>query len=149
MPHSWYMYVFWLFEYGDLLWPDLDFDPTLVSSINPISSFVYDEGVFGESFGTKLLFLRSLRPATWKSSILTSFRKFMGRFKTVSSRAFERRVARFAAISRSRVRQGGVWRPPANGRWLDTSANAGLKSGLRTKPDIIWVMAPNPNPKPW
>ena len=56
------------------------------------------------------------RSETWKTPILTfgltltwpetSFWKFRGRYKTVSSRAFERLVARLAAISRSRVRQG-------------------------------------------
>ena len=44
----------------------------------------------------------------------------MGRFKTVSSRAFERRVACLAEITRSRVGLALTPPPQANGRWLDT-----------------------------
>ena len=66
-------------------------------------------------FWPKTAILRFLRPVTWKQPNLTfdltltwhmiSFWKFRGRFKTASSRDFERRFVRLAAINRSRVRQ--------------------------------------------
>ena len=52
---------------------------------------------------------------TWN---VTSCWKFRGRFKTVSSTAFEHRVARLAAISRSRVRHGASDAPqPMEGQF--------------------------------
>ena len=81
------VYVFWAWwPFATWIWPDRDFDPSLVLNINSIGSFLYDSRVFGESFSLKLLILRSLRPVTWKPPILTfgltwhvtSFKKFRG-----------------------------------------------------------------------
>ena len=55
---------------GDLLWPDLDLEPSLVSNIYPISTLSFILGVFGASFGPKLTSLRSLRLVTWKPRCL-------------------------------------------------------------------------------
>ena len=45
-------------------WPDIGLDTSTVSNINTINSLPYGLGVFGESFGPKLLFLWSL-PEIW------------------------------------------------------------------------------------
>ena len=136
------IYVFWVWwPFVTWIWYDLKPDPSLVSNINSISSFPYGLGVFGEIFGPKQVFLRSPRPVTWKPPILTfdltlpwlvtSFWKFRGRYETVSSRAFERRVARLAAISRSRVRQGEASdAPPPPSKWKMT----GYSSQCRITP---------------
>ena len=81
-----------------------------------ISTFAYCLGVLGASFGQQMIFMRSLRSVTWKPSLLTfgltwhvtSFGKFRGCFRIVSSRGFERRVDRLYAAIRSRVIRWGV-----------------------------------------
>ena len=65
MPQLWYL----CFMYGDLLWPDLELEPSLVWNIYSISTLPYILGVFGISFGPKLIILRSLRLVTWKSRL--------------------------------------------------------------------------------
>ena len=64
---------------------------------------------------------------TWH---VTSFGKFRGCFRIVSSRAFERRIVRLSAVIRSRVMTWGRLTPPppppASRGWRSTPANAGL-----------------------
>ena len=62
VPHLWYL----CFMYGDLLWPDLDLEQSLISNIYSISVLPYILGVLEVSFGPKLIILRSLRLVTWK-----------------------------------------------------------------------------------
>ena len=117
MPHLWYL----CFMYGDLLWPDLDLEPSLISSIYSISILPYILGVLEVSFGPKLIILRSLRLVTWKSRfwLLTwpwpdtwpHLENFRGCFRIVSSRAFERRIGRLSAAVRSRVMTWGRLTP--------------------------------------
>ena len=52
--------------YGDLLWPDLDLEPSLISNIYSVSVLPYILGVLEVSFGPKLIILRFLRLVTWK-----------------------------------------------------------------------------------
>ena len=64
---------------------------------------------------------------------MTSFGKFRGCFRIVSSRAFERRIVRLSAAIRSRVMTWGRLTPPpppppASRGWRSTPANAGLRS---------------------
>ena len=129
------------FMYVDHVWPDLDLEPSLISTIYSISALPYILGAFGVSFGPKLIILRS-RQATarnLKAPILTfdltltwhvtSFGKFRGCFRIVSSRAFERRVARLSAAIRSRVMTWARLTPPppsASRGWRNTPATAGL-----------------------
>ena len=63
---------------------------------------------------------------------VTTFGKFRGCFRIVSSRAFERRVTRFSAVIRSRVMTWGRLTPPpptppASHGWRNTPATAGLR----------------------
>ena len=64
---------------------------------------------------------------TWH---VTSFGKFRGCFRIVSSRAFKRRIVRLSAAIRSRVMTWGRLTPPppASRGWRSTPANAGLKN---------------------
>ena len=63
---------------------------------------------------------------------MTSFGKFRGCFRIVSSRAFERRMVRLSAAIRSRVMTWGRLTPPppASRGWRSTPANAGLTRAL-------------------
>ena len=64
---------------------------------------------------------------TWH---VTSFGKFRGCFRIVSSRAFKRRIVRLSAAIRSRVMTWGRLTPPpppASRGWRSTPANAGLR----------------------
>ena len=138
MPHLWYL----CFMYGDLLWPDLDLEPSIISNIYSISVFPYILGVLEVSFGPKLIILRSLRLVTWKPRfwLLTwpwpdtwphlensgdtlglSHRELSNAASVVSLRPFVRELWR-----------GGVWRPtPSASRgWRNTPANAGLTRDL-------------------
>ena len=66
---------------------------------------------------------------TWH---VTSFGKFRGCFRIVSSRAFKRRIVRLSAAIRSRVMTWGRLTPPpppASRGWRSTPANAGLMGG--------------------
>ena len=128
------------FMYGDLLWPDLDLEPSLVSSIYSISTLPYILGVFGISFGPKKDNFEVSTTRNLKAPILTfdliltwhvtSFGNFWWCFRNVSSRAFERRVARLSAAIRSRVMTWGRLTPPppppASRGWRNTPATAGL-----------------------
>ena len=91
-------------------------------TISLVSTFAWSLGVHMESFGRKMLRLRSLRSATWKHPILTfdltltwhltsilNFRKFFG---SVSSRSFECRLVRLSTSIRFRDSRGGRIRPP-------------------------------------
>ena len=92
-------------------------------TISLVSTFAWALGVHMESFGRKMLRLRSLRSATWKHPILTfdltltwhvtsilNFRKW---FRSVSSRSFECRLVRLSTSIRFRdSRGGGRIRPP-------------------------------------
>ena len=62
MQHLWYL----RFMYDDLLWPDLDPEPSLLSKIYSISTLHYILGVFVVTFGPKLTILWSLRLVAWK-----------------------------------------------------------------------------------
>ena len=86
-----------------------------------VSTFAWSLGVHMESFGRKMLRLRSLRPATWIHPILTfdltltwhvtlilSFRKWFG---SVSSRSFECRLVRLSTSIRFRESMGVGWDP--------------------------------------
>ena len=69
---------------------------------------------------------------TWH---VTSFGKFRGCFRIVSSRAFERRIVRLSAAIRSRVMTWGRLTPPppASRGWRSTPANAGLSQRVRDR----------------
>ena len=72
---------------------------------------------------------------TWH---VTSFGKFRGCFRIVSSRAFKRRIVRLSAAIRSRVMTWGRLTPPpppASRGWRSTPANAGLR---RVEPYVKW-----------
>ena len=96
-------------------WTELNIKHLLISVLPYIS------GVLEVSCGPKLIILRSLRLVTWKPPILTfdltltwhvtSFGKFRGCFRIVSSRAFERRIVRLSAAIRSRVMTWGRLTP--------------------------------------
>ena len=86
-------------------------------TISLFSTFAWSLGVHMESFGWKMLRLRSLRSATWKHPILTfdltltwhvtsilNFRKWFG---SVSSRSFECRLVRLSTSIRFRDSTGG------------------------------------------
>ena len=86
-------------------------------TISLVSTFAWSLGVHMESFGRKMLRLRSLRSATWKHPILTfdltltwhvtsilNFRKWFG---SVSSRSFECRLVRLSTSIRFRDSTGG------------------------------------------
>ena len=107
------------FGFGDLFWPDLTSTLTWAKyeTISLVSTFAWSLVVHMESFGRKMLRLRSLRSATWKHSILTfdltltwhvtsilNFRKWFG---SVSSRSFERRLVRLSTSIRFRDSRGG------------------------------------------
>ena len=118
MPRPWYLCLM----YGDLLWPDLDLEPSLISNIYSISVLHHISGVLEVSFGPKLIILRSLRFVTWKPRfwLLTwpwpdtwpHLEKFRECFRIVSSRAFERRIVRLSAAIRSQVMTWGRLTPP-------------------------------------
>ena len=85
-------------------------------TISLVSAFAWSLGVHMESFGRKMLRLRSLRSATWKHPILTfdltltwhvtsilNFRKWFG---SVSSRSFECRIVRLSTSIRFRDSRG-------------------------------------------
>ena len=133
MLHLWYL----CFMYGDLLWPDLDLEPSLISNIYSISVLPYILGILEVRFGPKLIILRSLRLVkrklrfwllTWPWPDVTSFGKFRGCFRIVSLRVFERRIGRLSAAIRSWVMTWGRLTPPSASRgWRNTPANAGLR----------------------
>ena len=144
MPHLWYL----CFMYGDLLWPDFDLEPSLLSKIYWISTLPYILWVFGVSFGPKLIILRFLRLITWKPRFwlwpdldLTRglIWNIMGCFRIVSSRAFERRIARLSAAIRSRVMTWGRLTPPplASRGWRNTPATAGLNLTQREMVHLV------------
>ena len=140
MPHLWYL----CFMYGDLLWPDLDLEPSLISNIYSISALPYILGVFGVSFGPKLIILRSLWLVTWKpwfwplTWYVTLFGKFRGCFRIVSSRAFERRVARLSAAIRSRVMTWGRLTLALMGLWIFHHLLGG-GGGVWTPPPPVYL----------
>ena len=112
---------------GWVTFPDLTLTLTWdkYETISLVSTFAWSLGVHMESFGRKMLRLRSLRSATWKHSILTfdltltwhvtsilNFRKWFG---SVSSGSFERRLVRLSTSIRFRDSRGGRIRPPPPG----------------------------------
>ena len=109
-------------------------------TISLVSTFAWSLGVHLESFGRKMLRLRSLRSATWKHPILTfnltltwhvtsisNFRKWFG---SVSSRSFECRLVRLSTFIRFRDSRGGVGSdpPPGCGGYRNSPGGGGLKS---------------------
>ena len=95
-------------------------------TISLVSTFAWSLGVHVESFGRKMLRLRSLRSATWKHSILTfdltltwhvtSILKFWKWFGSVSARSFECRLVCLSTSIRFRdSRGGGVGSDPLPG----------------------------------
>ena len=108
--------------YGDLLWPDLDLETSLISNIYSISVLPYISGVLEVSFGPKLIILRSLWLVTWKPwfwlltwpwpDTWSHFENLGGALGFVSSRAFERRIVRLPAVIRSRVMTWWRLTPP-------------------------------------
>ena len=98
-----------------LTWPKYE-------TISLVSTYAWSLGVHMESFGRKMLRLRSLRSATWKHPILTfdltltwhvtsilNFRKWFG---SVSSRSFECCLVRLSRPSVFEIARGGRIRPP-------------------------------------
>ena len=107
-------------------------------TISLVRTFAWSLGVHMESFGRKMLRLRSLRSATWKHPILTfdltltwhltsilNFRKWFG---SVSSRSFECRLVRLSTSIRFRdSRGGGVGSdPPGCGGYRNSPGGGGL-----------------------
>ena len=135
MPHLWYL----CFMYGDLLWPDLDLEPSLISNIYSISALPYILGVFGLSFGPKLIILKSLRLVTWKPRFwpLTwpgpdtwPHLENLGGAWWSSHRELSNAASVVSAPIRSRVLTWGRLTPPppsASRGWRNTPATAGLK----------------------
>ena len=83
---------------------------------------------------------------TWD---VTSFGKFRGCFRIVSSRAFKRRIVRLSAAIRSRVMTWGRFNapppPPASRGWRSTPANAGLtchRLGYWRTLECLWAYHP-------
>ena len=106
-------------------------------TISLASTFAWSLGVHMESFGRKMLRLRSLRSATWKHPILTfdltltwhvtsilSFRKLFG---SVSSRSFECRLVRLSTSIRFRDSRGVGSDPPGYGGYRNSPGGGGLK----------------------
>ena len=117
MPHLWYL----CFMYGWPLWPDLDLEPSLISNIYSISGLaLYFRSTRGKFWpktdNFEVSTARNLKAPiltfdltlTWH---VTSFGKFRGCFRIVSSRAFERRIVRLSAAIRSRVMTWGRLTP--------------------------------------
>ena len=96
-------------------------------TISLVSTFAWSLGVHMESFGRKMLRLRSLRYATWKHPILsfdltftwhvTSILNFRKWFGSISSRSFECRLVRLSTSIRFRDSRGGRIRPPPPRLW--------------------------------
>ena len=118
MPHLWYLY----FRYGELLWPDLDLESSLVSNIYSTSDqylALYFRSIqskfWPKTDNFEVCMARNLKvpnltfDLTWN---VTSFGKFRGCFRIVSSRAFESRVARLSVAIPSRVMTWGRLTPP-------------------------------------
>ena len=120
MPHLWYL----CFMYGDLLWPDLYLEPSLISNIYSIRVMPYILGVLEVSFGPKLIILRSLRLVTWKPRfwLLTwpwpdtwPHLENLGRALGSSHRDLSnaaKKIGRLSAAIRSRVMTWGRLTPP-------------------------------------
>ena len=115
------------FGFGDLFWPDLDLDLGKYETISLVSTFAWSLGVHMESFGRKMLRLRSLWSATWKHQILsfdltftwhvTSILNFRKLFGSVSSRSFECRLVRLSTSIRFRDSRGGGSDPTPPRLW--------------------------------
>ena len=107
-------------------------------TISLVSTFAWSLGVHMESFGRKMLRLRSLRSATWKHPILTfdltltwhvtsilNFRKWFG---SVSSRSFECRLVRLSTSIRFRDSTGvGSDPPPGCSGYRNSPGGGGLR----------------------
>ena len=97
-------------------------------TISLFSTFAWSLRVHTESFGRKMLRLRSLRSATWKHPILTfdltltwhvtSILNFRIWFGSVSSRSFECRLVRLSTSIRFWDSTGGRIRPPPRLWWV-------------------------------
>ena len=112
-------------------------------TISLVSTFVWSLGVHMESFGRKMLRLRSLRSSTWKHPILTfdltltwhvtwilNFRKWFG---SVSSRSFECRLVRLSTSIRFRDSTGGSDpTPPGCGGYRNSPGGGGLSDRVCT-----------------
>ena len=111
-----------------------------------ISTFAWSLGVHMESFGRKVLRLRSLRSATWKHTILTfdltltwhvtsilNLRKLFG---SVSSRSFECRLVRLStSICFRDSRRGSDPTPPPPLRlwWVQKQPRRWRVNGARSR----------------
>ena len=108
-------------------------------TISLVSTLSWSLGVHMESFGRKMLRLRSLQSATWKHPILTfdltltwhvtsilNFRKWYG---SVSSRSFECRLVRLSTSIRFRDSRGvgSDPPPPGCGGYRNSPGGGGLK----------------------
>ena len=131
------------------LWPDLDLEPSLnIKHLLNQRLALYFRSTRGKFWpktdNFEVSMARNLKAPiltfdltlTWH---VTSFGKFRGCFRIVSSRAFERRIVRLSAAIRSRVMTWGrLTPPPASRGWRSTPANAGLtgelEGGLRITP---------------
>ena len=126
-------------------------------TISLVSTFAWSLGVHMESFGRKMLRLRSLQSATWKHPILTfeltltwhvtsilNFRKWFG---SVSSRYFECRLVRLSASIRFRDSRGAYPTPPPRlwwvqkqpRRWRVKYMTSSLGTMGKTKTSLLWV----------
>ena len=153
MPHIWYL----CFMYGDLLWPDLELEPSLISHIYSISTLPYILGVFGVSFGPKLIALWSRRLVTWKplfwpliwpwpdtwphlenlgGALGSSHRELSNAASPVSLWPFVRELWRGAFNAP----------PPRKSRVAKYPATAGLKTGLH---DDLFKILEAISPKPF
>ena len=103
--------------YGDLLWPDLDLEPSLFSKLYSQYLALYFTSnrrkfwTKTDNFGVSTA--RNLNAPILNFDLtLTWFGKFKGCFRIVLTRAFERCVARFSAAIRSRFMTWGRLTPP-------------------------------------
>ena len=102
---------------GLVTFSDLTLTWAKYETISLVSTFACSLGVHMESFGRKMLRLRSLLSATWKHPILTfdltltwhvtSILKFRKWFGSVSSRSFECRLVRLSTSILFRDSTGG------------------------------------------
>ena len=117
-------------------------------TISLVSTFAWPLGVHMESFGRKMLRLRSLRSATWKHPVLTfdltlnwyvtsilNFRKWFG---SVSSWSFECRLVCLSTSIRFRDSTGGGVGsdPPGCGGYRNSPGGGGLSR-------VTYVFWPN------
>ena len=138
----WKFWVWWPFLAWHWPWPEQIWNLYLVSTFFPWSF-----GAHMESFGRKLLILRSVWSANWIHPILTfdltltwhvtsilNFRKW---FRSVSSISFECCLAHLSMINRFRDSMGIGSDPPGCGGYRNSPGGGGLKEIIHFRKNIF------------